>query len=211
MNYDLITKLAKLANNNPNEHEANLAARKVCKLLAEGKFTFTNWSPEPKKNPVQQQPVYRSASNPVDNPFADFFKKRQDHWNNYGTPPKQEKTASEKLKEEQERKARAQWTTTDYDFGGFATDDLFDMINKIMEERKRRGYTDTSSDNDYWINEFARQRKSWVDPTFKPPSKQKEERFLKCKTCGNQKLTKFVGLPELYECNTCQWTAYAKK
>ena len=41
MNYDLIIKLAKLANNNPNENEANLAARKVCKLLAEANFMFT--------------------------------------------------------------------------------------------------------------------------------------------------------------------------
>lgn len=40
MNIDLITKLAKLANNNPNEHEANSAARRVCQLLAEGKFQF---------------------------------------------------------------------------------------------------------------------------------------------------------------------------
>lgn len=40
MNYKLIEKLAKLANNNPNEHEANMAARKVCKLLAEGNFKF---------------------------------------------------------------------------------------------------------------------------------------------------------------------------
>jgi hypothetical protein len=42
MNIDLIIKLAKLANNNPNEHEANLAARKVCKLLAEGKYKFNS-------------------------------------------------------------------------------------------------------------------------------------------------------------------------
>lgn len=40
MNYKLIEKLAKLANNNPNEHEANLAARKVCQLLAEADFKF---------------------------------------------------------------------------------------------------------------------------------------------------------------------------
>ena len=40
MNLDLIIKLVKLANNNPNEHEANLAARKVCKLIADGKFDF---------------------------------------------------------------------------------------------------------------------------------------------------------------------------
>jgi len=38
MNFDLIQKLIKLANNNPNENEANLAARKVCKMLVD--YTF---------------------------------------------------------------------------------------------------------------------------------------------------------------------------
>lgn len=50
MNYDLIKKLAKLANNNPSENEANAAARKVCKLLAEGNYNF-NISPLPKNDP----------------------------------------------------------------------------------------------------------------------------------------------------------------
>jgi hypothetical protein len=161
MNFDLIEKLIRLANNNPNENEANLAARKVCKLLAEGNFKFTNAEPQARtwndverstepqwKSTPQSPPQYKSAFNPNDYPFADFFKKREKHWDNYGTPPKQEKTAPE---------------------------------------------------NPY----------SWVDPN--PPSKQKEERLLKCKKCGNSKLTKFVGLPELYECNTCQWTAYEAK
>src|SRR5579859_4847245 len=40
MNLDLLTKLVELANNNPNENEANLAARKVCKIIAEGNFNF---------------------------------------------------------------------------------------------------------------------------------------------------------------------------
>lgn len=38
LNTDLILKLIRLANNNPNDNEANLAARKVCKMLADYKF-----------------------------------------------------------------------------------------------------------------------------------------------------------------------------
>lgn len=84
MNLDLIIKLVKLANNNPNENESNLAARKVCKLIAEGNYKFsidappiptsvfdwgrdlTNWrepprytkSPEPKKyNPLEKKTI----------------------------------------------------------------------------------------------------------------------------------------------------------
>lgn len=40
MNLDLLIKLVKLANNNPNDNEANLAARKVCKMIAEGNYQF---------------------------------------------------------------------------------------------------------------------------------------------------------------------------
>lgn len=40
MNIELIIKLTKLANNNPNENEANAAARKVCKLIAEANYQF---------------------------------------------------------------------------------------------------------------------------------------------------------------------------
>lgn len=54
MNIKLIEKLAKLANNNPNENEANMAARKVCKLLAEGNFKFTNEPIIYPKPPFQQ-------------------------------------------------------------------------------------------------------------------------------------------------------------
>lgn len=42
MDLNLIKKLVRLANKNPNEHEANAAARKVCKLIEEGKFDFGN-------------------------------------------------------------------------------------------------------------------------------------------------------------------------
>jgi hypothetical protein len=40
MNLDLLKKLVKLANNNPNENEANAAARKVCEMLAEANFNL---------------------------------------------------------------------------------------------------------------------------------------------------------------------------
>lgn len=40
MKLDLLKKLTALANNNPNENEANLAARKVCLMLAEAKFAL---------------------------------------------------------------------------------------------------------------------------------------------------------------------------
>lgn len=42
MNLDLLKKLTRLATNNPNENEANLAARRVCKMLIECDFNLSN-------------------------------------------------------------------------------------------------------------------------------------------------------------------------
>lgn len=46
MNLDKLKALIRLANNNPSENEANLAARRVCKILADNNFTLLN--PQPK-------------------------------------------------------------------------------------------------------------------------------------------------------------------
>lgn len=62
LNIDLVTKLAKLANNNPNENEANLAARKVCRMLEEADFQFNDAA-----QPVNQA---RGATRP--NPYHGF-------------------------------------------------------------------------------------------------------------------------------------------
>ena len=39
MNIELLTNLVRLANNNPNDNEANAAARKVCKMIASNGIT----------------------------------------------------------------------------------------------------------------------------------------------------------------------------
>ena len=71
MNYDKLSKLIQLANNNSNNNEANLAARKVCQLLKDYKFDNSS-SLKSKDN-----------SNLNDNDFyADFINKF------YSKPPK---------------------------------------------------------------------------------------------------------------------------
>lgn len=153
MNFDLIEKLIRLANNNPNEHEANLAARKVCRFLNDHKFHETI--------PVTPR-QHQAASEPF-NPFEHF------------------------------------------DFG-----DIFREIHKrypFPQEQREGSWSIPKEDS-----RSARHQK-WPggEPFKKPSEQQKEERLLKCKTCKNSKLTKFVGLPELYEYNTCQWTAYEQQ
>jgi len=51
MKLDLLKKLVKLANSNPNEHEANAAARQLCRMLEKDNFSIT--TDTPMKNPVK--------------------------------------------------------------------------------------------------------------------------------------------------------------
>ena len=41
---EILNKLIALANNNPNEHEANAAARRVCKMLADIESAFREYA-----------------------------------------------------------------------------------------------------------------------------------------------------------------------
>jgi len=98
--------LIRLANHNPSDNEANLAARKVCKIIAENDFAFlkptqprtaadkmrehasnysgpTTWNDVKRSTePEFKSRTYYSASNhnPTSNPFEDFFKS---YWNGF--------------------------------------------------------------------------------------------------------------------------------
>lgn len=63
MKFDLLKKLTRLANNNPNENEANLAARRVCKILEESNFSLSEAYTNPK--PPSSKPNYSHVNNPV--------------------------------------------------------------------------------------------------------------------------------------------------
>lgn len=74
MKLDILMKLIALANNNPNDNEANLAARKVCKAIGEGKFTITEGiqrtkEPDFKSTPPNTRPRQPNTGR---DPFWDF-------------------------------------------------------------------------------------------------------------------------------------------
>lgn len=83
MNLEKLIKLAKLANNNPNDNEANLAARKVCKMIADNNYQFNNiqapFKQDPRTGPITWDDVKRSTepfwrSNPYSgSPFSTDF------------------------------------------------------------------------------------------------------------------------------------------
>lgn len=100
MNLDLLIKLAKLANNNPNEHEANSAARRACKLIAEGDYKFTEVKITSDKftggNRGGGKTTNSGSSGPWKNPFSEGmwtgFHTVEDYYNKkYGESPVKEK------------------------------------------------------------------------------------------------------------------------
>ena len=93
MNLDLLQKLIRLANNNPNDNEANLAARRVCKMLAEAmtngelnwkvKEPITTWNDVERTTEPEFKSQYKSNT-------ADFY-----------TIMEEMRRASEKRRQEQ--------------------------------------------------------------------------------------------------------------
>jgi hypothetical protein len=77
LDIDRLIKLIKLANNNPNDNEANLAARRVCKMIADNDYKFTTESP--KSKPITYNGPIWESNPPSSNPdwFTDFFKNTQ--------------------------------------------------------------------------------------------------------------------------------------
>ena len=63
MNLDLLKKLVKLAINNPNDNEANSAARKVCRMIAEDNYKLVGG------DQVQRRPANGTASATIPRPL----------------------------------------------------------------------------------------------------------------------------------------------
>lgn len=113
LNLDLLIKLVRLANNNPNDNEANLAARKVCKMIGENNYKLDGTI----KPTVKQQYNHQYYEQPKPHPFDDLFNRFygqgpfragrnpfEESWVN--TPPKSKVTPEEK---EWENKNKGKW------------------------------------------------------------------------------------------------------
>ena len=83
MNLELLKKLVKLANNNPNDNEANSAARRVCKMIEDGKFNFVGDKQEPQPgNPFDLNDIFRQYRD-----MQNMYWDRPDYSKQYSEPP----------------------------------------------------------------------------------------------------------------------------
>lgn len=196
MDIEKIKSLIRLANNNPNDNEANLAARKACKVLAENNFAAL--APRANGNPTtwndvkrSTEPDFRSTPYSGFNPFEELFREaRKRGYDPYANPYK---TVFENECVEchtkvivPENKYHKYWTCSN-------------CLRKARENRpdppKRPSY-------EYQAYEWA---------NYTPPSNtpRPEKRVRKCSKCGREVETRRV--TSVFTCNDCEWTAYQQE
>src|SRR5215831_9723714 len=189
MNFDLITKLAKLANNNPNENEANAAARKVCKLLAEANFKFEkDIVPSPNQQQSQQQnPNSYDPYQDLQDILRDIGRRHYAYGFDYDGP------------------RQGEWTG----FGGSRPKSRPNPGPSDSEKRRR----DENAEREYRQSEEYKRRqrdanmKAEADKAAKDRQRgfdfTKDKTLRMCSKCGITKLTAFFG--EHFVCNDCMW------
>lgn len=208
---DKLEKLIRLANNNPNDNEANLAARKVCKMLENVRFNFRKpgqttsnsgntgpWRPPTQSRP---SPTGRQGFN-----WDDVFRSPESFWRERDAERAREQKRAEEFNKEREREERARQarekekTAQEKAWeggarGGGKTNrnrrNMDDMINDILN-----GKLDFE---DFIIN-FSRVQESPFTEFYKQPL---EKKILKCKKCKQDKETGFVGHPSQFLCMEC--------
>lgn len=145
---DLLKKLTKLANHNPNDHEANSAARRVCKLLEDSNFILGVAPITPPKAPgPTPNEYYKPQWSPFDRTWDDEIKKANEQ-----TKRKQE---AERLRKEYEERHRKYQSNQDSRNHGFYTRSGIRNLKcrkcGTMKETAFVGYADAFICNECWF------------------------------------------------------------
>jgi hypothetical protein len=187
MNLDLLNKLVRLANNNPNDNEANLAARKVCRMIEEGKFNF-NSNGHVKTAADKVKPYAGGTWNNVKRSTEPQWSSKPPPSGHYNPIQDDLWNLINKLNREREKQQK----------------ESYDKETKGTWE----GFKPSPKQEEF-INEpiFTYE----YDPITGQKKPIKEKRILKCCICGKENETAFVGLPQVYKCLTCDWEDYEKK
>lgn len=194
MDLDKLIKLTRLANNNPNENEANLAARKVCKMLEEcnWKLNGSSSTSQTKRGPTTWADVKRSTE-----PWWKSTYQNYDWEKAYRDAKERErKRKEEDAKYSKEYEAEERKFYKKCKFCGRKD-------YKTAEERKH--YDPTKNESIYVCRDCAFNESKKYEykhqkhkENYEPP-----ERVLKCKVCGKEVKTRFVGHSSQFTCTNC--------
>ncbi len=213
--WEKIEKLIRLANNNPNENEANLAARKACSLLSNVRFHIrtTAQTRTPTGARTGSSPTGRT-SNP--DPWADIFSRPF-----YQKPPGFSKSAKfweEKEREEAARKKQAE------EFNNRRAEEEKKRkeaeASKTKEERHWENFGGKVPNLDDYINDILNgklnfedllgQKINWSNiqespfyKEYKPKTRSDTPKKMKCVKCGKEQETRYIGNPGSFRCFGC--------
>jgi len=212
MNLDLLIKLIKLANNNPNENESNLAARKVCKMIAEADYKFTQ-SNLP-SNKATHIPTPQPGSNDWLNEILKNMRNAQ--WSSYDQERQYwAREAEERSKQQQYyRPSQAQQNYYDKTEPKESIYVTFDAVTReyILPDKSRVSEHEFHSNPKYYNKYKPKPTYSdFVGGQKGGQKKEKEKKLLKCCICGEEFVTGFVGPPQVFRCNKCDWDKYEKE
>lgn len=221
---DKIEKLIRLANNNPNDNEANLAARKACKMLADYKFNGQPTVTIPKS--PSQSSTYKKE------PWAGFWDevkraKQETHRSNYygeyrRTPPPHETTKKCKncgqtfsswimdICQPCAKKASDAGPTNN---PGDMKDKWTDPRTGTVPPRSDEGYTARKRcrvcNSIYEGNECPTCREIYKTFTGRYSSRTPEKKVRQCVKCGHHKET--MRVTSIFTCNECEWKEWQEK
>jgi len=209
---EILEKLIALANNNPNEHEANSAARRVCKLLVELKVNFkTRGASQPKPQPQSKQQDWsgftdifnddfikraREAKAQEDARYAEDRRKAQEFY---------EKEAEEQVRRNRERYDRMKQEQYDRKRGKSEP-----WYEREREPREAKIPKDVYSARE-WDSGIHIPNKHEYE--FRPVTNeyvrvgQKKPR--NCTQCGREYQTAYIG--NIFVCYNCHWNNYNKQ
>jgi hypothetical protein len=190
VNLDRLKALIRLANNNPNEHEANLAARKACKLIAEKDFAilYANHIPRTVAEKINQPRTWNDVKRSTE---PDFKSKTYD-------PPKPH--PFDTIFEEMFNRAKGRPFSSG------------DWGHSRWKDAPRKEAPEPSSYDEPRYSAWAREY-----PFNKPPDnsnynpdgtkKKKPEELRKCAKCGLEIMTSRLK-EDPWVCNPCHWKEY---
>jgi len=214
LDIDRLKKLTRLANNNPNDHEANLAARRVCKMLEEANFTLTS-APPPSMHGV----AYDEASNMGDI-FSEMLRQQaKQQADRLRREEEVHKKAQERVRKQQEE-ARAQAAKEQVKRQQQDPDEWFQDVMRSKWTNRRTGEVITELEyqsrnlgrkkpKSHW--DFVAENMNWEPPNYnywngeqtRGRRQDRPSRTLVCKKCGKEQETKFMGTPETFLCWSC--------
>lgn len=212
MNLDLLIKLVKLANNNHNEHEANSAARRACKLIAEGNYKFSEVKAQPKVEIRQPQPwpgnsnptrPPQPASNPTGNPFEDYF--RHAFWGGFDWAKAADEEDERRRRQNQQRTHEPGPSQKVYDEQAPFSKEQADFL-RDRARKQQNTYRPSQAQQDFYNQQNAYKPHMGFD-MGQEQKKPKTRRV--CSRCNVDVETN--NTKNVFVCTICQWKEFHEK